>query len=508
MDNLVGFRHCLAVVMVLGLPWTAAAQRQCEALQNLSLQNGRVVAVSVVAPGTFRQPTDVPVTLAGQRGYADLARFCRVTLALTPTSDSNIRVEVWLPEGEWNGKFIGVGNGGWAGFINYGAMADELRRGYAVAATDTGHTGTTRDGSFAEGHPEKVVDFGYRAVHEMTVSAKAVVAARFGRLSSFNYWNGCSTGGKQGLMEAQRYPGDYDGIVAGAPANYLTHLHGWSLWFGQVSNRSPEAVLSPGDHALLHASTVRACDKSDGVVDGLIADPTRCSFDPKSLVCEGPNCLSAAKAETAARIYRGIPDADGRSGFPGLEPGSELGWSVLGGPEPFSMALHTFRHIVFKNPTWDARQLDVDRDLAIAERVDGGTNNAIDPQLKPFFDRGGKLLLYHGWSDDRIPPRNTLSYYQQVLKATGGTSADSVRLFMAPGMAHCPGVGDGPNEFDAVSALEAWVERRVPPDAIVASQSLEGKGGRTRPLCPWPQVATYVGIGSIDDARSFVCRAP
>jgi feruloyl esterase len=415
-----------------------------------------------------------------------------------------------MPASGWNGKFQAVGNGGWQGQIQLGGIP--MRQGYAVAATDTGHKGNVP--SFALGHPEKLTDFGWRAVHEMTVKAKAIIAAYYGNGPRRSYWNGCSSAGKQGLKEAQRFPNDYDGIIAGAPANYWTHLMVGELWVGLATLRDPASYIPKEKYAVIHQAVLKACDAKDGVTDGLIEDPTRCHFDPKELQCKGedaPGCLTAPQVEAARKIYADATNPrTGKVIYPGLEPGSELGWGALaGGPRPSHTPEDHFKFIVFKDPKWDVKTLNFDSDVALADKIDNGTINAIDPNLKEFFGHGGKLLVYHGWNDELIAPRNSINYYNSVAAAMDGTEAiqDSLRLFMVPGMAHCSG-GEGPNVPNLLGVLDQWVEQDKAPDQIIAAHNAGGKIDRTRPLCPYPQVAQYKGTGSIDDAANFVCRKP
>ena len=477
----------------------------CSSLAAMELPGGTITAAQPVLAGEFVPPGSAGVVPPGVK---QLPAFCRVAATLRPTSDSEIRIEVWLPTSGWNKRFQAVGNGGWAGNISYPALAAALGAGYATASTDTGHTGGR--GSFALGHPEKVIDFGYRAVHEMTIAAKAIIAKAQGSGPTFWYWAGCSTGGKQGLAAAQRYPGDFDGIVAGAPANYMTRLHASQIWVPQVVLEDAASFIPKEKFAVLHRGALDACDATDGVTDGLITDPRACAFDPKVLQCAGsdsPTCLTAAQVDSATKIYAGPRNPrTGEQVFPGLEPGSELGWGVLAGPEPLPFGIDTYKYVVFGNADWDWRTLNFDGDIARADTVDGGTNNAINPNLAPFFARGGKLLLYHGWNDEHIAPRNTINYYESVVTALGGADKvdTSARLFMMPGMAHCRG-GEGPDTFDRLDTIVQWVEHGRAPERIVASQSVDGAVKRTRPLCPYPQVAKYAGTGSVDDAANFAC---
>jgi feruloyl esterase len=511
----------LFVAFALSRVHTAGAA-PCDALASLPLPDTTITMAQMVAPGEFAPPATrggAPTAsgragaarggASAQRPFASLPAFCRVAATLKPTSDSDIRIEVWLPASGWNGKFEAVGNGGWAGTISYPAMAEALRRGYATTSTDTGHTGA--NGTFALGHPEKFVDFAYRSEHEMTVQAKAIVAAFYGNPPRYSYWNGCSTGGRQGLSEAQRFPDDYDGIIAGASANPRTFLNSWQISIAQAALIHPASFISPAKYPIIHQAVLAACDALDGVKDGLINDPTQCRFDPKALECTGADdssCFSTGQVEAARRIMSPLRSKNGAEIFPGFEPGTELAWAgLVGGPEPVATALDQFRYVVFKDAGWDWRTFDLDRDLARANEVDHGTINAINPDLSKFTAHGGKLLMYHGWSDGSVAPRASVNYYTSVVKAMGGDAKTSgwVRLFMVPGMGHCGG-GEGPNTFDMVGALEQWVEKGQAPAKIVASHTTNGVVDRTRPLCPYPQLATYKGAGSIDEAANFVCR--
>jgi feruloyl esterase len=450
---------------------------------------------------------------SGPDAWKQLPDFCRVAAVLTPSKDSKINIEVWLPSEGWNGKYRAVGNGGWAGSISYGAMSDALQSGYATSSTDTGHTGNGGDASFALGHPEKLIDFAYRSVHEMALNAKAIIEAFYGTPARYSYWYGCSTGGRQGLEEAQRFPRDFDGIVAVAPAINQTRLNVSYLWVAQATLKDPASYIPPSKYPMIHNAVLQACDARDGLTDGVLDDPTRCHFDPEVLRCGGadtPTCLSVPQVEAARKIYAGPKNPRTTQPItPGLEPGSELLWAPLaGGPTAQPIGDTYFKFVVFKDTTWDFRALAFDRDVARAERVDNGLLAATDPNLTAFAARGGKLMLIHGWSDQFIGPRNTISYYQSVVEKMGtARTADFVRLFMVPGMGHCGG-GEGPNMFDAFTPIEGWVERATRPDQMIASRSRQGKVDRTRPLCRSPQVARYKGTGSTDDAAHFACVDP
>ena len=469
----------------------------CAALTSLTIPNTTITAATMVAAGP----------LAGGQAVAPMP-FCRVAGTLRPSNDSDITIEVWLPANNWNRKLQSVGNGAFSGAINYNAMAAALARGYAAAATDTGHTGNTA--SFGLGHPEKVIDFGWRAVHEMTVAAKLVIAAYYDAGPRYAYWNGCSAGGRQGMKEAQRFPEDYDGIIAGAPGLDWTGRAAHAMRIAKTLEKNEAAQLAAPARALLHRAALAACDIRDGLRDGLITLPMVCPFDPGELECkstERRDCLTAAQVATARLIYSGgVNPKTGRK-IAGLSPGSELGWTDTGWTASArATGLDQFRYLVVGDPAWTAQSFDFESDIARADAADRGTINALDTNLLPFFNRGGKLLQYHGWSDPQISPGNSVEYFTSVTQALGGatTVEGSYRLFMAPGMGHCSG-GEGPNTFDAVAALEQWVEHGRPPDHLDASHEINGKVDRTRPLCPFPGMAIYKGAGSQDEAANYTC---
>jgi len=382
-------------------------------------------------------------------------------------------------------------------------MATALRRGYATASTDTGHD--TPGGSFALNHPEKLIDYAYRSEHETTVTAKAVVNALFGNAPAKSYFNGCSTGGRQALVEATRFPDDFDGIIAGAAANPKTHLDAWRMWAAKMTLSHDEDRIPAEKLPAIHRAVLAQCDALDGVTDGLIENPTRCHFDPAPIVCKGADtveCLAPRQATVATALMGPAKTAKGREIFPGYAPGAELGWGfLLGGTEPYANPLEDYKYVVYSNPDWDWHTYDVDRDLAAAEKAGAGTLTAVSQDLSAFTKHGGKLLMYHGWADQQIPPGASINFYTGV---TPTSAQDAVRLFMVPGMGHCAG-GEGPNTFDMVTPLEQWVEHQQAPARVVASHSTAGKVDRTRPLCAYPQVARYTGAGDINDAENFVC---
>lgn len=512
----------LLVFTFSGALAAAFGQTPCGNLKSLTLPNVTFTTVESVAAGPFRPPqgpaaaqaaaAGAPVGRGGAgRGAAPplmLPAYCRVAMVLTPSSDSHIEMELWLPESsDWNGKFQAVGNGGWAGSITFPAMAQALREGYATASNDTGHTGG--DPKFGLGHTEKLVDFAWRANHEMTVQSKAIIASYYGKASKVNYWNGCSTGGRQGLMEAQKFPADFDAVIAGAPANWQTHLHAWDMNVAVTAIRNPGMFMTRGKLATLHQAVMDQCDKLDGVKDGLLNDPRKCKFDPSVLLCKGADsdsCLTAEQVAGAKLVYAAAKKKDGTFIFPGKEPGSELVWTQLNPiKEPVSLILGTFQVATYQDANWDWRNYDLDRDVSAADEKFGYVNVPYD--LSAFKARGGKLLLYHGWDDTAISPENTINYYENVLHKMGPKQDSWMRLYMIPGMNHCQG-GVGTDQFSKMGVMERWREGGTAPEAIVAAHVSGNTVDMTRPLCPYPQVATYKGVGSTNDAANFSCKLP
>lgn len=484
------------------------SQANCESLHSLQLPSVTITLAETVAAGEFAPAGG---NAAGNAAYQSLPAFCRVTATLRPSPDSDIRIEVWLPTTQWNGKYLAVGNGAFTGSIRHTSMIEPFSRGYATSATDTGHEGNTA--SFGLGHPEKVIDFGWRSVHEMALVAKQIIAAYYATPPRYSYFNGCSAGGRQAMQEAQRFPADFDGIIAGAPGLDWTGRAAAALRVAQVLEANPAMRLGANERQLLHNAALNACDAIDGVKDGVIDNPLQCHVDPAALQCSAANtqaCLTSAQVSAAQLIYSSaINPATGRE-IAGLLPGSELGWTDLGWTQSArDTGDEQFKYLVHGDSDWIVADFDFDTDIAKAEAEDANTLNALSTDLHAFFGGGGKLLQYHGWSDPQISPANSTQYYLNVVEEFGGREAihDDYRLFMAPGMGHCVG-GPGPNSFDAVSALEAWVERDIAPDSIVAEHSNQGVVDRSRPLCPFPEVAQWSGAGSTNAAENFSCRIP
>jgi feruloyl esterase len=503
-------RTLLLVLLGVSVPASARAASSCENLTTLLLPKAAITLAQSIEAGATVVSGAAPEGGA-ERPIRSPRPFCRVAATLTPSTDSDIKVELWMPLQNWNQKFQAVGNGAFAGSIAYPAMVNALARGYATASTDTGHVGN--NGRFALGHPEKVADFGWRAVHEMTVVSKRIVAAFYDGAPRYSYWTGCSAGGRQAMKEAQRFPEDFDGIVAGAPGLDWTGRAVQATRIAKALQTREPARLLESQRRRLHEAALEACDAADGLKDGLIANPQQCAFDPGVVQCKGSEserCLTPAQVETARLIYSSAVNRRTGREIAGLMPGSELGWTDLGWTASArATGLDQFRFVVFGDPTWTVDKLDLDADIPRAEDVEGGAMiDALDANLKPFFERGGKLIHYHGWSDPQISPGNSTQYYGKVVETLRGVNTQtSYRLFMAPGMGHCGG-GEGPNTFDMLAALEQWVEQGQSPDRILASHSANGVVDRTMPLCPYPQIAVYAGTGSRDEAANFACRHP
>src|SRR5262245_7071216 len=502
--GIVGVLVCGASGTPAGV--VAAKPIACEALAQVTLTNGTVLSAQPVAAGAFTPPPQANPAAAA--AFATMPAFCRVIAKMTPSADSDIRVEVWLPRSGGNGKLRASGNGGLGGAIPYPAMAASVKGGYAAAGTDTGHVGGNAD--FVPGHPEKLVDFAYRAIHEMTVTAKTVTAAHYDAPPARSYFSSCSTGGRQGLIEAQHYPEDFDGIAAGDASWDQMRLYAARVSLNVFLNREPAAVIPPAKYPMMHAAALAACDAGDGVKDGVIENPARCTFDFASLTCKGEDradCLTSGQVETAKAMASPITDRkSGKLLFAGrYYPGSELGWGNVAGPVPSGESLEGMRKIVFP-PGWDYHTIVAD-DVERAVKADHGLLYGGDADLSPFFRRGGKLLLYHGWADPLVSPDASLMMFKRINETVGASAANSLALFMVPGMGHCQG-GPGTDVFDKVAVLDQWIESGTKPQSIVASHMTGTTVDRTRPLCAYPAIARYAGSGSTDEAKNFRCQAP
>jgi tannase/feruloyl esterase len=524
----------LLAALLLTLHAVSLAQDSCVQLMGTKFTGATIILADSVAAGTFAGP---PSPYGGRdltAPYKNVPAFCRVVVLAKPTADSNIKIEVWLPAAGWNGKLQGIGNGGFAGLIDYMQLGAAVSKGYAATATDTGHAGSPIDASWALGHPEKVVDFGHRGIHEMTRVAKEALHAFYGKDPKHSYFAGCSDGGREALMEAQRYPADYDGILAGAPANNWTPLLTTAVSDTQALTLDPASFIPQAKIPAISAAVLAACDQLDGVGDGILNDPRQCHFDPAKMQCKAgedtDKCLTAPQAAALKKIYAGLHDAHGHELLPGFLPGAEDGqggWGLwITGPTPAKslmafFGLAYFSNMVYEASDWDYKTFTIEPGLKAANDKTASALNAVDPDLKPFQARGGKLIVYHGWNDPAIPALNAVNYYQSVIAKMGQHDADSfLRLYMVPGMQHCDN-GPGADSFGQVgqlsfddpqhsvnAALEQWVEKGAPPPLIIASKYAADDPHHpkmTRPLCAYPQSAKYKSSGDTNDAASFVC---
>lgn len=526
------------VVLVLNV-LRAAAHPACEQLVAVHMPDAKILSAKLVPAGE----------LASAKAIGTVPTHCEVQGLITPTSDSVIHFELWLPSAsDWNGKYMQVGSGGWGGIILDRQFVKPIGRGYAVAATDDGHSANgDMTGKFTLGHPQKLIDFGYRAVHLTSSDSRIVLDAFYGRREQHAYFVGCSDGGREALMEAERFPEDFDGIVAGAPANHWTHHFTGFVWNERALFSNGDSVLPAQKLPLIERAALAACDKLDGVEDGLIEDPRACHFDPSVLECKNgdeADCLTAAQVDAVKKIYAGPKDpVTGEQIYPGYAPGTEAengAWQMwLLGRVQAQFGNSNFADATYENANWDWRTSNLHKDLELTEQKVGPYVDSYNPDLRSFRDRGGKLLQYHGWGDAAIAPQDSIDFYgkvQQFLstypdsrKHASDDIHDFYRLFMVPGMGHCGG-GAGTVSFgnelitsagvpqdpdhDIVLDLDHWVVDGVAPDRIIATRppgqpaSIATPQPMTRPLCAFPEVARYKGSGSTMDASNFTCSAP
>lgn len=525
----------VACAAFIAAPAYGAAPMSCESLAGLNLPDTTITIAAVVPAGAFDPPGATPPI--------DTAA-CRVAGSIKPTSDSDIRFEAWMPTSGWNGKFLSAGEGGYAGTINYNGIAGALRRGYAGGSSDAGHVGGNAD--FAPGHPEKVADFGWRGKHLQAARSKDLIRAFYGQAAKHSYFSSCSNGGRQALMEIQRFPEDYDGLIVGAPAhNWTNHFAGF-IWNEQALWNTPGAWISNAKAAAIQAATLAQCDALDGVVDGVAEDPRRCSFDPASIACpagtDGPSCLTPQQVTAARKIMAGPRNPrTGKQIYPGYftsAAGEAAAWPAwITGPETPGGSIQAFfgnaffGRIIHEIPApgvWDFSTFNFDGDVAFANAKAARTFNATEADLGRFTHRNrrGRIIMWHGWEDPAISATDSVDYYRRVVRENDD-AGDFFRLFLVPGMLHCSG-GPGPNAFgqglaqqpplsnapehDVLSALERWVEQGVAPNSIVAVKYVSNNPAlgieRTRPLCAYPKVAVYKGRGSTNEAANFACRTP
>ncbi len=521
-------RIWLLLLCLAGLTSPLALAADCGALKTLKLAD---TTITLAEPVTSAQ-SSVPGTGTSTRG---LPAFCRIAGILRPTSDSEIRFELWMPSQGWNGRFLGVGNGGFAGAIGYQQFSGYLKRGFAVAGSDAGHRAEGTDASWAYGHPEKVKDFGWRAVHLTTERAKQILNAFYGKPQDKAYFDSCSDGGREALMEAQRFPDDYDGILAGAPANQWSTMLAAGVSAMQHLLLDPRAYISDLKLPAIQKAALDACDAVDGVKDGILSNPENCRFDPQVLLCKGQDdldCLTQPQIDALRSLYAGAKDHLGALIFPGFLMGDETAWHewVVGDDPGSSLSAqfvqNDFRYIVTGDPRWNVLTADVDAALTQSRQKSAADLDSADPDLSRFAGRGGKLILYHGWNDPAISPWNTIAYYRSVQQKMTPARVESFsRLYMVPGMEHCNG-GPGPSAFGQLGipsakgpqyglfdSLQAWVEKGAPENGVAATKYAPGEDGAmkpvmTRPLCAYPTIAKYKGSGDSNDAANFTCAQP
>lgn len=504
-----------------------SAQVPCESLIGSTLNGGTVTAAQLIAAGDYTPPNPAPGEPSPLTG---LPEFCRVTATIQTSAESDVGVEVWLPKANWNGRFLGTGNGGPAGSITYyTGLREGLLRGFAVANTDLG---TARDTTTREGHPEKWVDFGYRATREMTVAGKALVNAYYNSAPRYSYFQGCSTGGQEALTNAQRYPKDYDGIVVGAPANNRTHLHMAFIWHHNAFN-APGAHLTPAKVKMVQSKSVAACVGKDGgsPTDTFLTDPRQCKFDPDTLprcaAGDGDDCLTEPQLSALKKAYAGpVNPRTGERIYGGLPFGAE---AMLYGPveqgASFWPAYQFYPfHWVF-GKTFDYTAFDFDRDVDTVDDRLASIVNANNPDISAFKANGGKLIMFTGTQDPGAPYHDAIHYYERVVQAQGGDLAGTqshFRYYLVPGMGHCSGLdgGDGGTEFgqsysayvptdpkgDMLLKMVDWVEKKNAPEEIIGTRfTASGQVATQRPMCVYPKLPVYQG-GDATKASNFVCQ--
>jgi feruloyl esterase len=524
--------------LCVAAPSAANAQpsNNCEKIKETSTAELTIQSAENIAAGKLKLP-------AGPFGPVDTSRlpeFCRVQGSIHPTSDSHISFELWMPAANWNNRYLQLGNGGFAGRIDTSSLAVELAQGYAAAATDDGHQGGAADGSWALGHPEKIKDFGYRAVHETNQAATKLIAAYYGSPAKYAYFNGCSEGGREALMEAQRYPRDFNGIIAGSPPHLWTKLMAAFTWNAQALNGA-ESFVPEARRKTVEAAALAACPNPKGIDDKFIDNPLQCRFDPSSLLCKSgdpsDNCLTQPQIDALKKIYGGpknsrtgrqigpgyMPGAEAEPGFPGISLASYVFGAGPGASLQAAFSSTFYGAFVFDDPTWNFARLNFDSDITLAEQKVGAILNASNPDLSVFKAAGGKLLHYHGWYDG-LAPLHSVEYYEQVEKKMGGAAATQsfYRLYMVPGMMHC-GSGPGPNTFgnlldfapsrdpqhNIVLAMEQWVENGIAPDILIATKRVDDSPAKpvvaTRPLCAFPATAEWNQTGDPNQAANWKC---
>jgi len=536
------------LAVFLSSPTLAAAASTCTDLTTFQADKNTTIISALEVPTGIYDPIEKEKVT--RKTYpSQVPPFCRVAGITHPVPESSIRFEVWLPlPSAWNHKIEGTGNGAYSASMSWGGMINAIRLGYATSSTNTGHDGGNDDVRFVVGHPESIVDWGNRSIHVTAKIASSVVAHYYGAAAQHVYFNGCSTGGHQALQEAQRYPQDYDGILAGDAGNDRVHLNVGFLWdFAADHPDSGKSILADADLHLLHDTVINTCDVKDGVKDGIVSDPLGCHFDPAVLLCKDgqtSGCFTQQQVDATRKIYAGPRNPrTGEQIIAGYAPGSEiianggqyLGWQnfITDPKEP--QRVDVWRYWVFDNDKWDWHTFDYDHDVALGDEKMASVN-ASNGDLRAFNNRGGKLIVYHGWSDPVGPPGDAIAYYEKVEKDDGGPAATRkfARLFMVPGMSHCGGgtgflvqggsrASSNPDdvpkwggtdpayndaEHDMLSALDRWVTTGKAPNEIIAFHKENDSVTSTMPVCPFPKIATYRGRGDTADSSNYACKEP
>ncbi len=528
--------------------WLRAVGLTCllvTAAADVSVAEG-LSCMELSEPGLFSNTRVSTVSVATTR---EGARYCKVQGVIKPTPGSAITVVYRLPfKAKWNGRLLGLGGGAFGGVLNFSLNAGErfIGRGYAVAASDSGHPGKPMlaewglkpDGT---ANRDAIIDYAHRGIHLMTVVAKQVIRAYYGAPARYAYYEGCSTGGRMGLVEVQRYPHDYDGVVAGAPVMHLSRVTTTGIWQGRAFHGAGAVMPSPTQLSALSDAVLAACDADDGVSDGVLNDPLSCEWDPARLACEGDKvdqCLGPGELGAVRKIYSGPTTSEGVALYVPVPPGGEENWGTwlfAGEHGPFGsaygLAAQYMRFLVFQNLDFDPMaRFDFDHDLAaVQSSLIGVTADAVNPDIRPFIENGGKLIMHHGWGDMLVPALRTGNYYREIVdtigpamsaageQANGASALDAVRaharLFLLPGTYHCGG-GAGAHRFDPLPMIENWVENGIAPDRILATHPSSGPNDAafTRPLCPYPQLASYTGPPddpvAVTLASNFECVEP
>jgi feruloyl esterase len=470
-------------------------------LQGATVDSAAYVAADFVPPG-LAAPVGQP--------------FCRLQLTSKPSADSDIKSEIWMPTlASWNGRFLAVGGGGNSGSIQYAAMSSGLTNGYATLSTDNGHVGGGQE--WAIGHPEKVIDFGHRAQAVTAVAGKALTQAFYEEPARKSYWLGCSQGGGKGMMQSQRYPENFDGIVAGAPVFDWVGSQFAAPWVALKGMRDVTQFVPRAKLAAIHTAVLAACDGHDGLADGLIQQPQRCNFNPAVMACpagtDSNTCLTPGQVTAMQRYYSPVTRPDGSQIYAAFAPGSEGNSVWLGASAPNGNWSGFWPNIVYENPAYSivaSLNVDTDVDYNFAKTKLGANYDAVSTDLDKFKARNGKLLIWHGYNDSSVTPHHTRDYVEAVTTRYGTSqSAEFLRAYFAPGVNHCGG-GEGPepDQMNLLATMVEWVEKGVAPTSVMASHRMGGVVDRTMPLCPYPQVARYKGSGDVRQGTNFVCGAP